>query len=109
MPGYKMVVFTNPVPGREEEYRSWYRDTHLADILSIDGFCGAQHFTLAGGVAGEQKYSHMAIYELDTDDGAAALKRLSQAAADGRIVVTGALDGDIYGALFEENGPQLTR
>jgi hypothetical protein len=36
---YILVVMSNPVPGREQEYNTWYDTQHLPDVLQNPGFC----------------------------------------------------------------------
>jgi len=42
-----LIVFTNPVEGRDDEYNDWYTNTHLPDVLKIPGITGAQRFCRA--------------------------------------------------------------
>ena len=44
MPRYNLIVLTNPVDGREDEYNDWYTNVHLDDVLKIPGVVGAQRF-----------------------------------------------------------------
>jgi hypothetical protein len=32
-----MVALTDPVEGEDDEYNAWYSDTHLGEVLAIDG------------------------------------------------------------------------
>ena len=41
---------TMPVsPDREEDYHTWYNDTHLAEICSVDGIVSARRFAPTDG------------------------------------------------------------
>lgn len=78
-----LLVFSNPVDGREEEYDAWYTEHHLDEILAIDGFRLAQRFRLAGDARMVQDtpdapYRHLALYEVE--DG--ALERADSALFD---------------------------
>ena len=35
MPSYKLIVMTQPVEGREQEYNDWYQGMHLPDLVSV--------------------------------------------------------------------------
>jgi hypothetical protein len=43
-----MLVFTNPVEGREEEFNDWYDNVHIPDTLRTDGFVAVTRYELAG-------------------------------------------------------------
>ena len=92
MPKGIIYVETMPVsPDREAEYHKWYNDTHLAQILSVDGIVSARRFAPTDGNG-----PFIAIYELDCDDLDAAV------AADGR---SSALSGKMS-SLQHRHGPQ---
>jgi hypothetical protein len=46
---YLMIVLTEPVPGREDEYHDWYTNRHLRDVVGLEGFQSAQRFRYVGG------------------------------------------------------------
>lgn len=37
-----LLVQTNSVAGREDEFNRWYSETHLADVLAVPGGVRAQ-------------------------------------------------------------------
>lgn len=80
------LVYTNCDEGREAEFNDWYDNTHLRDLLSVDGIVGAQRFRLTGPGpqtvtrSGEPQVAQfLAIYELDTEDTDAVLERIGAA------------------------------
>lgn len=86
MSRYAYVVYSNPVPGREDEYNDWYSNRHLADVVAVPGFVSAQRFCLTDVVPDNlplQKY--MAIYTMDTDAPGKTLEHLTS------LVETGAM------------------
>ena len=88
-----VLVLTNPVEGREEEFNDWYDNTHLAEVLESAGFVAAQRFRLADVQVGghpNPRHRYLAIYEVETDD-LAALKEQAQASRKERHL-TDALD-----------------
>ncbi len=95
MAKYTFVVMTNPVAGKEDEFNAWYNQNHLPDVLNVPGFVCAQRFRLAdvqmGGDA-SRAYKYLALYEIETDDLAGALKELRARAASGEIVPSDAID-----------------
>ncbi len=101
MPKYTFVVLTNPVAGKEDEYNKWYNGQHIPDVLNVPGFVCAQRFRLAdaqmGGEA-SRTYKYLALYEIETDDLAGALKQLRDRGASGEIVPSDAIDIKNVGA-----------
>jgi hypothetical protein len=76
-----MYVETMPASAdREAEYHKWYNDTHLAQILSVEGIVSARRFAPTDGEG-----PFIAIYELDCDDLDAAVVRLGELGASGTM------------------------
>ena len=81
MPRGIMYVETMPVSSdREAEYHKWYNDTHLAQILSVEGIVSERRFAPNDGDG-----PFIAIYELDCDDLDAAVTRLGELGASGTM------------------------
>lgn len=100
MARYQFLVFSNPLPGREAEFNAWYDGRHLADVLAIPGFVSAQRFRCAAG-AGPGGVDHLAIYELESDDPRAALKRLHARANSADMLISPAIDlGTVSASLW---------
>jgi len=90
---YTLLVLTNPVSGREDEYNDWYNNQHLSDLLAVEGFVAAQRFRLAD-TDPPQEFGHryLALYEIETDDLAKTQAALMAAANTDAMVVSEALD-----------------
>lgn len=74
------LVKSNPVAGKESEFHEWYENTHLDEVLQISGFKSAQRFALdENQMQAEQAHSHVAIYEIESEDVAGTLKNLRAA------------------------------
>jgi hypothetical protein len=81
MPRGIMYVETMPVsPDREADYHKWYNETHLAQIVSVDGIVSARRFAPTDGNG-----PFIAIYELDCDDLEGAVARLGELGASGEM------------------------
>ncbi|MCB8885622.1 hypothetical protein BIS17_07845, partial [Bordetella pertussis] len=78
MPRHKLVVLTNPVEGREQEFDDWYMNTHMPDVMRVPGFVSGQRFTWAHAQAKPhaQTWRYLTILEIDTDDLQATLDDL---------------------------------
>lgn len=64
-----LLVESNSVPGRDDEYNDWYSNQHLADLLAIPGFEAAQRFELSPDKrfpdSPDHPYRYVALYEFD--------------------------------------------
>jgi uncharacterized OB-fold protein len=64
-----LLVESNSVSGREDEYNDWYSNQHLADLLAIPGFDAAQRFILSPEKrfpdSPDHPYRYLALYEFD--------------------------------------------
>ena len=67
-------------PEELADYHKWYNDTHLAEIVSVDGIVSARRFAPADGNG-----PFIAIYELDCDDLAGAEQRLAALGRSGQM------------------------
>jgi hypothetical protein len=90
MTKHVLLVFTDPVAGKEDEYNRWYNDVHLGEVLETDDFVKAQRFKVADLMPGVTDHDYVAIYELDTEDPGAAMAALK--GATGRFNMSDAID-----------------
>ncbi|MGD9792485.1 MAG: hypothetical protein AB7V43_03290 [Acidimicrobiia bacterium] len=108
---HALVVLSNAVDGRDEEFNTWYDKQHLPDVLSVPGFVAAQRYTANPAQMGEAPLTHkyLAIYEIEGDIGA-ALGALGSAVEAG-MDISSMLDMDTVSAVvFTPNGPrQVTK
>ena len=75
------IVMSNPIKGKENEYNEWYSNTHLQEIVKINGFISAQRFKLTDEQHMEdQTYKYMAIYEIENENIGDSIKKLNEAA-----------------------------
>ena len=67
-----LVVLTNPVPGKENEFNEWYSNIHIQEICQLSGFKSAQRFKLGDAQLGpDGAQGYLAIYEIEGDPAAA--------------------------------------
>lgn len=90
-----LVVLSNPVAGREDEYNHWYTTQHLADVLRVPGFVSAQRFRIAQD-DGSAAWKYLALYEFEADDPAKALAELTARAGTPDMVLSEAMDMQAY-------------
>ena len=65
---FKMLVFSEPFEGREEEFNKWYTGQHLDDLVALPGFTTAQRFVVHSVSMGTALNKYLAIYDVETDD-----------------------------------------
>jgi hypothetical protein len=100
---YTLVVFTNPVEGREDDYNDWYDNQHLGDVIAAAGFDRAERLRLTDiGPSSEGKHRYLALYQVETDDPESVFKGLVAAAGTDAMPMSDAIDlaGSSMG-LFE--------
>lgn len=109
MAKHLMVVLTNPVEGREDEYNDWYSNTHLADVLKIPGVTGATRFALSEAQRGTAPYPfhYMAIYEIETDDLAEVMADLGRRSGTSVMPLSSAM-ADVRSSLVFKPIPGAT-
>ena len=109
MPRYTFLAFTNPTPGKEDEFNAWYDAHHIPDVLDVPGFVSGRRFRLAQTQfefnTQPLNYRYLALYEIETDDVAATLKEIVARAGTERMTMIDAIDMSTLNApLFEEIG-----
>lgn len=87
MPVAQILVYSNPVAGREAEYHRWYDEQHIPDVLKVPGVVAAQRYATDDG-----EYSHVAIYELDTTDQAAFMAAMMSRIGTPEMELSDAVD-----------------
>lgn len=53
-------------PAREDEFKNWYDNVHIPDVLETEGYLNAARYEITEAVRGQGKY--VAVYEIETDD-----------------------------------------
>jgi hypothetical protein len=106
MPKCKLVVMTEPVAGREDEYNEWYTHQHLADVVAVPGFRSAQRFKLTDAMGFDHPNRYLAIYEIDSDNPQEVLAEMFRRRGTPAMVVSDSLDlSKASVGLFEPCSP----
>lgn len=75
-----LLVFSNPLEGKEAEYKEWYTKVHLHEVVAVKGFESAQLYRLTKEqVNDEQSHKYVAMYGLENDDVGGSIQRLNAA------------------------------
>lgn len=73
----KMLVYICPLKGKEAEFNDWYNNTHLQEVVAVEGFISAQRYELTQAQQmPDQDYKYLALYELEDENVAATIENL---------------------------------
>ena len=101
---HRIMVFSNPVAGREDEYNEWYDGIHVSEVLQVDGFVACQRFVADASDDPPAKY--LAVYELATEDPVAAWKTLQRTTP--KMNMSDALDlSSVVAWIFTAHGDRV--
>jgi hypothetical protein len=114
---YVFLVFANPIPGKEAEFNDWYTNTHMGDLVQLQGWMGAQRFRIVNDVsprpsAAGYEHGYLIVWDLEDTEANAALSRMTAAIAGGKSRRGAAFDytpGAAAGGTFEAVGPRIMR
>jgi hypothetical protein len=68
MPKGVLIVMTEPLEGKDEEFNEWYDNVHIPELLKVPGFAAAQRFAAVPWTKGElPPRAYLTLYEFDTD------------------------------------------
>lgn len=103
MPSFKLLAFTQPVEGREDEYNTWYTHTHLPDVLRVPGILAAQRFRLtqAQKEGGTYPWKYLAIYDCEADDAKQIVDELRTRGGTPELPLSSALADERFVCYFE--------
>jgi hypothetical protein len=90
MPKGILYIESRPTsPERLGEYHTWYNETHLREVVGLDGFVSARRFSPV-----DDDGPFVAIYEIEADDLQAVFASLGEAAMRGDLQMSGAMQMD---------------
>lgn len=94
MPKQLLVVMSDATDGRDDEFNDWYDNTHLGEVLRLEGVHAAQRFALTPGTDPPLR-RYLALYEVEADDLQDVMDRLGKATAAGEIYMSDTLDSPV--------------
>jgi len=91
---YTMLIFSDPVDGREAEYNEWYDKRHLPDIVAVPGFVRARRLKLAPVQfrSSPTLPRYLAYFEITTGDLPAVFAEVDRRRNSGENVMSNAFD-----------------
>ena len=84
---YKLIVQMDAAEGKEDEFRDYYPNTHVNDVLTVPGVLSAQLLRRKATMSdsGKHFWEYMVIYEIECDDPDALTAEIRSRAAAGDI------------------------
>ena len=92
MAKYSMVVQSQAVAERDDDYNEWYDNQHFGDICALPGVTGGRRLEHAMTAMGEPGLKYLAIYDIETDDIGAVMAEMGRRGAEGLMPISDALD-----------------
>lgn len=96
MPRFTYTILSRAVPGREEEFVSWYRDQHIADVCRMPGVIGGQLFRMdfqrVYDLDAAPHWTLMTIYELEGEHPEPIIDSIRAASGSSSMPACAALD-----------------
>ena len=66
MATHVMIVFTNALPGEDDEFNRWYDERHVTDVLEQGPFTSVRRYRLADHqLGGEAPYRYLPLYDVE--------------------------------------------
>jgi hypothetical protein len=101
-----MVVFTNPVDGREDEFNEWYDGVHVPEIMAATGISAVSRYEAAPRPEADRPvppHKYLALYDLG-DDPMSALTKLAEARPT--LTQCDALDEQRLSFVYRKRSPR---
>jgi hypothetical protein len=100
-----LVVFANPVPGKDAEFSAWY-DEHMRAFMKLPNFVRVQKFSMLSrkGKA-DPKFKYMFLFEFKGDQDE-SFARIQQNIKDGSLPMPDkAIVAEVDGSNYGPDGP----
>ncbi|MGE0775588.1 MAG: hypothetical protein AB7G25_18565 [Sphingomonadaceae bacterium] len=99
MARYKFMVLANAKQGREEDYRQWYANQHMPDVMAVPGFVSCE---LLEHVGPEGRWLFSNLYDIESDDIDATMAELFRRSGTDLMPMSDAVDGDsLFTGVFK--------
>jgi hypothetical protein len=111
-PLYYWMVLSNPAPGKEKEFNTWYDRIHAPIVIEKGDFVWTQRFELTKfrGTAGLEERQYMVLFVMETDDLQATMAALDERTKVPRNVQSASLDGtSLQSVMWKALGPPTSQ
>jgi len=89
-----LIAMSSPTgPEQEDDFNDWYENTHIPQLReAIPSISNVTRYREVDPTGVSQTIRYVAVYELDTDDVAAAAGQLGAAGQGGKLDLTTTMD-----------------
>jgi hypothetical protein len=111
-PLYYWMVLSNPAPGKDKEFNTWYDRIHAPIVIEKGNFVWTQRFELTKfrGTAELQTRQYMVLFVIETDDLEATMAELDTRTRVPRNVQSASLHGgSLHSVMWKALGPPTTQ
>jgi len=100
-----LVVFANPMPGKEAEFNAWY-DEHMRAFMQLPNFVRVQKFKMLSRQGRpDPKFQYLFLFEFKGDQDE-SFARIQDAMKDGRLEMPDkTVVGEVEGSNYAADGP----
>lgn len=92
MARYIMVVPSNALPGRDDDYNAWYEGTHIGDVCAVPGVVSGHRYEADPASPTKPAGRYLAIYEIEAEDPAGVLAELMRRVETGEMSLSDSVD-----------------
>jgi hypothetical protein len=102
MAHFRYIILCDPVVGREDEFRAWYADVHIPQVLEVPGFVAAQQFEVTdAGFGMPRRRRFLVIYEIEAEDPATVIAALQARSGTEFLKMSESLDREnVFARVF---------
>ncbi len=76
-----VLILTEPTPGKEGEFNSYYEDLHLDEVLATTQLKSAQRYKLVDQAGESCPLPYLAVYESEAENAQDIIKDLNETRA----------------------------
>ncbi len=111
MAKHMLIVLTNAVEGRDDEFNEWYDNQHLDDVLKVPGIVAAQRYALSPVQRMEPPlpWAYFALYEIETDNLKETIETLSSRSGTEVMVLSDAMQDVRQAFVVHAIGERVSR
>ncbi|ALJ16399.1 DUF4286 family protein [Sphingopyxis macrogoltabida] len=106
----KLIVLSNPVEGKEDEFNKWYDQQHVPDIMRVPGVVGAQRFRGGAGTkSGVGSFRYLAIFDIESPEPGLVVDEIMRRSGTDEMPRSDAISSTRFAMLYEPIGNRLEK
>jgi hypothetical protein len=105
---FELVVLSDAVEGRDQEFNDWYTTQHVPDVLHVPGFISGQRFKLVENDSPNTVIPHYLVkFEFQSDDLDATIAEINRRRTSGQTRMSTAMSPDAMVYFMSPLGPRV--